>query len=146
MEYYTATCFSGDCHSCYECIGNERSTPSHLSEEAMRAIDSKKMYGTRLSEITDEYWKRVIKSTIKEGYRNPEEPGQLRKTMMINETVRFDLCDKRGSGEYYCGSPLCLGIYHNAHDYDKRNKYSMIPTYMNKATNVKQCYLCVTNV
>ena len=146
MEYYAATCFSGDCRNCYDCVGNESAIPSNMSENMMRAIDTKKMYGPRLVEITDEYWKRMIKGTTNEGYRNPGDTGQLRKKRMINNTIRFDFCAEKRGEEYYCVSPLCLGIYHHAHDYDKRYKYSMIPIYMNNETNVKQCYLCLTNV
>jgi len=145
MVYFASECFSGECGFCHNCCGNEQEEKDNHPENYKVAVDTKKLYGKRLGEITDEYWVRMIRSTKKLGYRNPEDNGQIRKKITINEKEKFELYDKDNKHNLCCHSPLCLAIYQNAHDYEKKKKYSILPIYINQETTKKQCYLCLVN-
>jgi hypothetical protein len=145
MVYFTAECFSGECGNCQSCCGNVQEEADNHPENYKRSIDTKKLYNKRMNEITDDYWKKMIDVTRKLGYKNPEENGRIRKKIMINENAYFKLYDKDNKHDMCCHSPLCLAIYQNAHEYEKKKKYSILPIYINQETTKKQCYLCLSN-
>jgi len=145
MVYFASECFSGECGFCHGCCSNEQEEKDQNPDNYLLAIDTKKLYGKRLNEITDEYWLRMIKNTKKVGYKNPEENGRIRKNIVINENSKFELYEVNNKHNLCCHSPMCLAMYENAHDYEKKNKYSVLPIYVNKETMKKQCYLCLQN-
>ena len=71
MVYFASECFSGECGFCHGCCSNEQEEKDQNPDNYLLAIDTKKLYGKRLNEITDEYWLRMIKNTKKVGYKNP---------------------------------------------------------------------------
>jgi len=143
MVYFTAECFSGECGFCHNCCSNEQEEKDNNPENYKRSVDTKKLYNKRMDEITDSYWKKMIEVTKKSGYKNPEDNGCIRKKIIVNENVCFKLYDKDNKHNMCCNSPLCLAIYNNAHDYEKKKKYSVLPIYVNEKTDKKQCYLCL---
>ena len=142
MVYFASECFSGECGFCHSCCSNEQEEKDKKPGNYELAIDMKKFYGKRIIELTDEYWSRMIRDTLKVGYRNPEDNGHIRRKIVIDEKSKFELYEKNPHN-LCCHTPLCLAIYENAHDYEKKHKYSVLPIYVNKATNKKQCYLCL---
>ena len=40
---------------------------------------------------------------------------------------------------------ITILLYNNAHEYEKKKKYSVLPIYVNEKTDKNQCYLCLQN-